>query len=151
MTIRAPVFSLLDAEETVEQVARPSGYTRLHGEAVQKVSDFRLEDDDDREHTDVQEGVQEDGHHPHVQCRSDGLRRYEQGEDQDDVHHRGVAPDAPQQEENQEADHPDVQDVRPAELQEAEYTQHFHHTIQMYEKDFVPLNTFKKLRWVFGS
>ena len=130
----APEPLLLDAEEAVEQVARAAGNARLHGHAVQQVADFRLEDDDDRQDTHVQQGAQQHRHHPHVQGRRDGLPHQEQGQHQHDVQHRGVAPDAPQQEIDQQRDHPDVQDVRPAELQESEYAQHLRHTGQSYEK-----------------
>ena len=126
----APQLFRLDAEQPVEQVARAAGDARLHGEAVQQVTDFRLENDDDGQDTHVQEGVQQDRHHTHVQGGGDGLRHQQQGEYQDDIQDRGVTPDASQQEKNQQGNHPDIQDVRPAELQETEYAQHVHHTGQ---------------------
>ena len=85
------------------------------------MADFRLEQDDDGQHAHVQKGVQQHRHHAHVQGAHHRLENEDEHQDQNNVQDRAVSPDAPDQEENDDGHHENVQQVCPAETQKAEY------------------------------
>ena len=88
-------------------------------EPLHEVPDLRLEDDDQRQHADVEEGSQEGGHQLHVERHQDDLQHEEQDDGDEDVHGRGPA-DPAEHEEDDRGDHQDVHHVGKGKLQEAE-------------------------------
>ena len=125
---------LLDAQQAVEQLAAAAGQARLNGKAVEHMADFGLEQDDDRQHTHIQQGSQQHRHHSHIERRDHGFEDEQEHQHQDDVEDGGVSPDTSDEEVNEESDHQHVQDVCPAETQKVEYAQHFNHNTQRYAK-----------------
>ena len=72
--------------------------SQLHEE----FSDFRLEDHDQRDESDVKHGLHDVGHQPHVECGDDDpdhIQRYDGEEDA----HRGCAPDPSEDDEDQKS------------------------------------------------
>lgn len=82
---------ILIPEELVQEDARAAPESRAYAEPHEKMADLRLEDDDYREHTHVDESPQERAREFHVQC----LCEYSQDIDRDYcreyVHGGGIA------------------------------------------------------------
>ena len=121
---------LFDAQQPVEQLAGAPREARLHRKSVEQMADFRLEQDDEGQHTHIQEGVQQHRHHAHVQGAYHSLEDQEDHQDGHNVQYGGVSPDAPDQEKDKRGHHQDVQDVGPAEAEETEYGEHNQHSLQ---------------------
>lgn len=121
-------FGFPASEELVEDLLSLRALHPLVSDPYQELADFRLEYDDQCYETDVEHGLHDIGHKPHVE----GRRQYTdhiEGDYRDEDAHRRCAFYPPESHINDKGQQEDVKYVCQRQVQEAEYLQYHNHTL----------------------